>query len=83
MNNFRKIAVGTLTALAMFAVSTPAFVDEIARTTICDTFPFPIEFTKEWYEHRCEIIYATIGGYAPGAREPWRKAKKSKKARRS
>jgi hypothetical protein len=48
------------------------------RTTICETFPgfpFPVEFTKEWYEHKCKIIYAEHGGYAPGAHEPRRKAR--------
>jgi hypothetical protein len=76
MMNFRKIAVGTLMALAMCMPSS-AFADEKVRTTICDTPDTPIEFTKEWYEHKCKIIYATHGGYAPGAREPQRKAKKA------
>jgi N-glycosylase/DNA lyase len=72
--------------IVLLALTSPALADEKTRTAICATLDltsggsqFPIEFTKEWYEHDCKIIYAEHGGYAPGAREPRRKVQQRKR----
>jgi hypothetical protein len=64
-----------LVIVTVLLLSAPAFADERVRLTVCDKPGIFVEFTKEWYEANCKIVWATVGGYAPGAREePRRKA---------